>query len=738
MESDSTAHRKFNFPPFPSAPEHVTIVPFRDFKDNGLKIQEDDYDGPEVDALNIPTVVIEKRHAGDVCKTRSERTMSVVAPQGGSQNEAQSSELPQQRTWLHRWEDLSTRKSCERYNRNQNRADRIHQATRVFNTGRPWPKTDKHVREQWDQFQLYIGILNIMPIWKPIQDSIELEDDADVEDDFDDDEDLFSPDPKEITRRVEMSTERGERSSYQKKNPRPRPPYENYDKPPVAVKSQQEIDQLLQESRERKADRLNEFLNNPKERVQVYLSSYMRKQGLHYVDRNLTLIPLLIRFYINFLVKEEVFSVESEPELIASLHEALIIINLAEFELPLTSQITKSLPWNDVFSGGCEELFDVRSKEQEMSALEWAQRNQGLFSDVESGENGVSSTAAATVASTPPAEEAKELELEVDIDIVTPTTEQNSDDVLETPTQQKNDAPSPVTTSSSSPWGSDEGTAMDNSEPPANTFGSWNTDLDKADPSAAGWGGMELDDITENLWGGDDADTWEIPPPPTLFPILGPTALPLTHTSGIVEWSMRRIRYVVNPGDDNDSSAANVIASKFPSDGPSADAVESDFSSRLSKVVMEPWLDWETSGEEGDTASPQIKGTSRGSVKVYEEGQGVMYEYDSDVRSNAFAAAPSPNGTSLPAHDPLKHTITLLVAPETAKLLRVGMGLGATWVQIARQTDLRNEQEVRETEIEGSGGESISSPDGSGDSDIHGRFWYLSNLLIVLPSFHIV
>lgn len=120
-----------------------------------------------------------------------------------------------------------------------------------------------------------------MPIWKPIQDSIELEDDADVEDDFDDDEDLFSPDPKEITRRVEMSTERGERSSYQKKNPRPRPPYENYDKPPVAVKSQQEIDQLLQESRERKADRLNEFLNNPKERVQVYLSSYMRKQGLH-------------------------------------------------------------------------------------------------------------------------------------------------------------------------------------------------------------------------------------------------------------------------------------------------------------------------------------------------------------------------------------------------------------------------------------------------------------------------
>lgn len=113
MESDTTAHRKYKFPPFPSAPEHLTVVPFEDFKENGLKIQNDDYDGPEVDTLNIPTVVIGKRHAGDVCKTRSERTMSVVAPQ----DEAQSFELPQQTTWLHRWEDLSTRRSCERYNR---------------------------------------------------------------------------------------------------------------------------------------------------------------------------------------------------------------------------------------------------------------------------------------------------------------------------------------------------------------------------------------------------------------------------------------------------------------------------------------------------------------------------------------------------------------------------------------------------------------------------------------------
>ncbi|KAJ4477422.1 hypothetical protein J3R30DRAFT_3485746 [Lentinula aciculospora] len=739
---EPTPHHRFTFPPFPAAPNDVSIVSFEDFQEGGIQIQDVGHEGLEVDALNIPTVVISKKHAGDYCKTNSQRKEHVQASQRSSQNST-SSNLHQRPIWIQQWEDSGTRKSGEIYNQNENRADRIHQATRSFNTGRIWPQTDKHVREQWDQFQLYIGILNIMPIWRPKQAARELEGGGDVDNDFEDDEDSFLPletanEPNEMAREVDMSTERGEQSFYPKKRPRPRPPYENYNKAPVLVDGKEEIDQLIQESKARKADRLNEFLNDPKGRIQVYLSSYMRKQGFHYVDRNLTLLPFLIRAYINFLIKEQVFSIESEPETITSLNEGLAILDVADSELPLTSQITKRLPWNDIFCGGCEELFDVKSKERELSAEAWTQKNQTLSSDVESEDNGVSSTAAATIASTSVPEQAASLEL--DIDTIMPTLEQDSD-ILETPIQNVNAA------SASSPRNSDEGTTLGALKTPGENelgaWGSWHAEPDKANTSA-GWGEIDLDDVIDDSWGGGDVNIWAVPPPPTLFPILGPTALPLTHTSGIVEWSMRRIRSVVHPENED----ALTSTSKFSGDGPSAEAVEVDLSSRLSQVVMEPWLNWENPSEEGDTASPQIKGTSRGRVVVYQKDQGVMYEYDSDVRSNAFAAALAPNDASdrdlLPAHDPLNHSITLTVEPETAKLLRVGMGLGANWVQIARQTDLRSKQEVTEMETKGVEGKAanltvdLNASGASGVCDIRGRFWYLSDLLIVLPSYHII
>ncbi|KAJ3801228.1 hypothetical protein GGU11DRAFT_770367 [Lentinula aff. detonsa] len=744
MTPTSTFSRKYAFPPFPPAPDSVEIVPFKFFEENGLKIQNDDYEGPEVDALDIPTVIIEKRHAGDYCKTSSKKT---VTPQGSDPNGATTSDPPRQRTWLQEWENLSTMKSSERYNQYQNRTDRIHQATRAFNTGRPWPKTDKHIREQWDQFLIYIGILSIMPIWRTKQESKELEESNDVGDDFEDDEESFQ-DPlsgaAQDNKKVEMSAEHGERSAYHKKKPRPRPPYEYYDKPLAEVNGKDDIDQLIRESKDRKADNLNDFLDDPKESIQIYLSSYMMKQGFHYVDRNLTLLPRLIRFYIKFLLKDEVFNTEYESETLASLNEVLIILDLAELELPLTSQINKRLPWNDVFSGGCEELFEVKRKEHEMSALAWGERNTKSSDESEGRVNGVSSTAAATIASTPVPEEPRTLE--VDTDAVSLTSEQDSD-MLETPIQKfDSGTPPPVVVSAPEPRGSDESTALNILEPPdAAEPVAWDIDIDKT--KAGGWGTIEHKDVDDDLWGGGERAIWEVPPAPTLFPILGPTALPLTHTSGIVEWSMRRIRSIVHPSD----VSATVTSSKI-SNGPSAEAVEADLSSRLSKVVMGPWLNWDTAGPgEEDTSLPQIKGPSRGRVVVYEKGQGVMYEYDSDVRSNIFAAALGTNDIGstgqAPAHDPLNHSITLLVEPESAKLMRVGMGLGATWVQIARQTDLRSEQEVIEIDTNGVEGKAVDmnahTADASGTNDLDffrsgERLWYMSHLLVVLPSYYIL
>ncbi|GAW05273.1 hypothetical protein LENED_007117 [Lentinula edodes] len=608
------------------------------------------------------------------------------------------------KTWLQDWEEISTRKSGEFYDKKENITDRIYQATRAFNAGRAWPKTDryKRVREQWDQFQLYTGVLNIIPAHKPVQDSMALTEDDGFEDDdsgFPETLPFVSTDEQEGTTDIHESAGKVE--------------------DPAPVQSQKEIDYLRQQLKDRHMNRLNEFLIDPKKGVQVYLSSYMRKQGFHYVDENLSLIPTLTRFYIKFLLKDEVFSVKSESEIIASFNQALAIVEIAQTELPLTSQISRCLPWHDMFSGGCEELFKVDNLNVHVPT--WAnQSNHNLALDVVDGQIDINSTAAATIASTPDSEEQ-----EAEDDIVTPTIEHD----LNERSVQESDA-SPSVSSFSATWGSDQDTL----EIATDDVRKWDVGFDKGDTGAsAGWGVIDSADIS---WGEDDLDTWEIPPPTTLLPILGPTALPLTHTSGVIEWSMRRIRSIVHP--DAAAAATTQVSVISTSDGPSAEAVEVSLHACLSKVVMEPWIDWETQDEDGDTASPQIKANSRGLVVVYDEGQGVLYENDSDIRSNAFAVNDDGNTAQSPPvpHDPLKHSIVLLIEPENAQLLRVGMGLGATWIQIARQSDLRSELEVKDMETTGV----VKAPSEAclDESNVVGeRFWYLSNLLVVLPSYHI-
>ena len=67
------------YPPFPSVPHDVGILPYAHFKEVGIRINgvlppkdkensvEDD--GTEVDGLGVPTVSLRIRHETDVCKT---------------------------------------------------------------------------------------------------------------------------------------------------------------------------------------------------------------------------------------------------------------------------------------------------------------------------------------------------------------------------------------------------------------------------------------------------------------------------------------------------------------------------------------------------------------------------------------------------------------------------------------------------------------------------------------------
>ncbi|KAF9068337.1 hypothetical protein BDP27DRAFT_1448523 [Rhodocollybia butyracea] len=654
------ATHTYTFPPFPPIPEGVTLIPFKDYKEKGIRIQEDSDEGPEVDGLGIPTIDLPP-HKTDFCKTNSKRATNI--PSIAVPPESQSL------TWVQQWEDLGRRKSGEVYQSNDHRVDRLHQVTRAFNGGRTWPKT-RHVREMWDQFQIFIGILNHMPIWKPKQEQKELEKHNDSDDEIDDE--------------PELATESNETQ-------------------PIAVADPGEVKALDGDFREHETDRTTQFLNNPARAVQIYLSSYLRKQGLHYNEANLTLIPHLVRFYMEFLLKDEVF--KSEPETVASLEESRSIITLAYSQLPLTSEINKRLPWEDHFCEGCEKLFGVQAKQDELSRKAWL--NTAIV-DAPNAES-TSSTAAATTSSTPVPVDVTLPELEMDTDAVNVDS-----DAPETPVQARFSANSfeSVHTPVSDENPARDGILAANTLDPLDDSGEWGKSalLD----SSGQWGMPEDLESSSDPWSiGNDANMQWVAK--TLFPILGPTALPLTHTSGVVEWSMRRIQSISHPAED-----AIPYKAIHEATGPSARAVEADLTSRLSQVVLEPWLEWEPSVEEDESTVPHIRGTSRGPVVVHDKG--VKYENDSDVHSNALAAL----NIDL-AHDPCKHSITLLLETENAKLLRVGMGLSGGWVQMARKTDLKAE-EADEQNIE------VDGPDSSEPGQ---RFWYLSNLLIVIPSYHV-
>jgi hypothetical protein len=69
------------YPPFPSVPPDVSILPYAQFKEVGIRIngvlppmgdeggENCEDDGTEVDGLGVPTVSLRIRHETDVCKT---------------------------------------------------------------------------------------------------------------------------------------------------------------------------------------------------------------------------------------------------------------------------------------------------------------------------------------------------------------------------------------------------------------------------------------------------------------------------------------------------------------------------------------------------------------------------------------------------------------------------------------------------------------------------------------------
>ena len=377
-------------------------------------------------------------------------------------------------------------------------------------------------------------------------------------------------------------------------------------------------------------------------------------------------------FFLRYLIRSRVFP---EPEYERPLKRALEIVELARVELPNSWKMGRALP--DAFSDGCKGVWGSM---QPMWTL----------------------PAAADAAPNSPTEpEAKLPRLDNSEDTEPSSTEKPS--VIDVDADADAATAETTTPSVGGGWGSAAG--GEDPEGWGTTPRSWG---DTSTFTSTEGGERPADELNPPIWDASVLDMqaiWDLQPP-TLLPLLGPTALPLTHTTGVVEQSTRRIVRVEPP----------LVPRLLAQNAPAAEAVEEDLACRFARLVLAPWerLDNRTYEAGSDVLPPTVLSTSRGTVVLEEEAEAEKGK-EGDGKSVVVGA-----------HRPWKDEIAVLIDPKLTEILLVGMAIGAIWVEI-----------VRDKEGEERSASAGASKKGKGKKKEVPKFWYMEQLVHQLPSFYI-
>ncbi|KZT71530.1 hypothetical protein DAEQUDRAFT_763755 [Daedalea quercina L-15889] len=610
-----------SYPPFPKPPPGVIIVPFKSFKPKGIYVVEDadgDASGDpkrvERDTLGIPTVMLASHHSLTEAerKRRSNKKLKKVEKSGDG--------TVRRLMWYEEWE-MSERERRTMVDRNMAKADRLHQASQDFKSGRPWPALPSGVPQLWDNFRLYIGLISsIQPPpgnrrMKQMQQQLaEAEGGGESDDDSDD---AMDGNPKPEKEVAIIDEERAQDEKLRN----------------VPPKRGVFTDERREDFHETKDQRMDLFFDDTEFSLKVFFSSYFRDKGLIWSEQRVRDGPILIGFWLNFLLRNRILP---EPEHEKGLRKALLVVEQARKELPQTFVIGKALP--DSVGAGCEALWGTKGQINFWASApldgdkEKAADTQDGVEEPDAKRRKIDESETATLLKEVIGEDAK-------VEVLTPATvaaiEKDAQKV-ETAADADVDGPS------DSGWGS----------------GGWGDSAnDTGVDSGGGW-----DDAEADAWAGDGGSTWDIEPQPNpLMAHLGATVLPFTHTTGVVERSTRKIVSVTPP-----LGLATTKAEKKRLKGLSeVGLVEDDLSARFAKMSLAPWP---VSGthEKSDVLPPEILHSSRG--PVVEDKTATVDE----------SVVPKP-------HNFYEDVITVLLDPAVAEKVLVGMSLGGAWVQIVRQ-----------------------------------------------------
>ncbi|KAG9317873.1 hypothetical protein JVU11DRAFT_2101 [Chiua virens] len=687
----------YKFPPFPEPPPGVTIMPFKDFKARGIQLFSEsrkgddvaDEEDAELDALGIPTVELRVKHSTDECKSssrkkRKKKKTTVVEA------------VPVKKLqWYEEWEEgEDLRVTKVRYDSNTSPVDRFYQAAFDFRTGRPWPPIALGLNNLWDQFRSFTGLLISPSVFRKASGRKEARAES---------PDFESDDQDDLDTNGDSRPSKRQRSG------------EGLDDDDESLVD--DPHKLDEDSREEKV--IN-FLSDPEKAARIFFSSFMRERGLIWTERHLHNAPRLIAFFLAFVLRNRVLP---EPAYQRGLKKALEIIEWAKKELPLTHTVGQSIP--DAFNNACREFFgrkgginwtvanptttttmnvatDREGKETSPSLNHFLIHVSDTTITVTDITSGVKTNLALPTDAEMILKEVIEDNTDMDVSINTSST--LTSPVSEAPTaggwaaggwgNVQNDGGGNATSWDQNAWAQGE------------SWGTWS----EQPQEGQGTNGETTGGGSDTKWA-DSKPSWMVDPS-SLLPLLGPSAFPLTHTTGIVECSTRRVSAIHFPpnhpkgvplaSSDDRHRETTTESHKDLHWVPSASAVEEELDARFAKVVLEPW-----GCIAGDISEPEIWCTSRGPVI--------------DPKN---PPAETTEIVSRKPHNPLTDIITLLVEPSFAETLGLvpGLGLGAMWIEIVRQKNI--------------GGAGASVGDAQVDENTRGRFWYHEDVTGIFPSFY--
>ena len=411
---------------------------------------------------------------------------------------------------------------------------------------------------------------------------------------------------------------------------------------------------------------------------------------------------MLIDFFLKFLQRNRVF-----PDIDRQLRKAIAVAEQAIKELPHGIAMNKVIP--DDFGRGCQQLYgsmngynvweaDSSSEEDEQDEAHASkkQKTEDVPPDTAASGSGGPEPVVLDPATAAEADVLKAA-LGGDLEVITPEAAKGMEKELENlgPSAHEND------------WG----------QVPTNTDVDPGLSWGNAPPSS--WGAGEDDPFLQSSTAAD----WDCGPETNLMhKFLGPTTLALTHTTGVIERSTRRIKNVVvppapstqpHPPQKKKKAGKGVLEAAPP---PSPEGVERELDARLAKLTMAPWPTYAAHAN-ADVQKPRVLPDSRGAA-VLDDCEGAE-------------VAPGPGAP----HNPFKDDIVVYVAPEIAEKMWVGMSIEGVWVQLAR-VDPDVPIEVTEEQFKNLWGNKKKAEGGPGIPVAPTKMWYVEEVRMVLPSFH--